>query len=54
MASQIEILLEKYASKIEMVYIPAQWYKHVRDAVTSMNGKIQVIEMNRVYSISKL
>ena len=23
-------------------------YKHVRDAVTSMNGKIQVIEMNQV------
>ena len=41
-------LIEKYASKIETVYIPEQWYKHVRDAVTSMNGKIQVIEMNQV------
>ena len=40
-------LIEKYASQLENVSIPEQWYKHTRDAVTSMNAKVQVIEMNQ-------
>ena len=40
-------LIEKYAGRLEHVYVPEQWYKHVHDAVTSPGSKIQVVEMKQ-------
>jgi hypothetical protein len=39
-------VIERYACKIETVYIPQQWYQHVRNASYGMRS-IEVIEMKQ-------
>ena len=40
-------LIENYASKVETVYTPIQWFDHVREAVMNTNSKIEVTEMQQ-------
>ena len=39
--------IEKYCSKIETVYIPQEWYEHVREAIVAVGSKIDVVEMEQ-------
>jgi len=38
-------VIERYTSRIDTVYVPEQWYQHVRDA--SVNANIKVIPMEQ-------
>ena len=40
--------IERYASRIETVYIPNQWYDHVRNACTGASA-IEVVEMAQCF-----
>ncbi len=40
-------IIEKYADRLENVYLPEHWYKHVHDAVVRHDSKIQVVEMKQ-------
>ena len=52
MAQLTETLLlyiEKYASKVEAVYTPQQWYCHVWKAVISVGSRVEVTEMEQEF-----
>jgi hypothetical protein len=40
-------LIEKYADRLENVLLPEDWYKHVQNAVSRPDSKIQVVEMKQ-------
>ena len=42
-------IIEKFASKIEAVYTPQQWYDNVRKAVTTVGSRVEVAEMKQEY-----
>ena len=42
-------IIEKFASKIEVVYTPQQWYDNVRKAVTTVGSRVEVAEMKQEY-----
>lgn len=40
-------MIEKYASNVENVYTPQQWYDNVRKAVTTVGSRIEVTDMKQ-------
>ena len=40
-------VIEKYAVNVETVYTAPQWYGHVRDAITKVGSKVEVVEMEQ-------
>lgn len=38
-------VIEKHTSKVENVYVPQQWFDHVRQATVSTEKKVDVTEM---------
>ena len=40
-------VIEKHVRKIENVYIPEEWYKHVQESSLVSSSKIKVIEMEQ-------
>ena len=40
-------VIEKHLRQIETVYIPQQWYQHVKDSAVTVNSKVEVIEMQQ-------
>ena len=41
-------MVERYASRIETVYTPNQWYQHVRNAGAGVKS-VEVVEMEQVF-----
>ena len=41
--------IEKYIRKIENVYTPQEWYRHVSDSAVAAASRVEVIEMQQEY-----
>ncbi len=40
-------MIERHTSKVETVYVPQQWYRHVRESAVGAKTRVEVVEMKQ-------